>query len=52
MGESVKKGKFIKNIFFQTMFNEVKKVVKLIYADVKAHINQQDKKELFIRSTM
>ena len=34
------------------MLNEVKKKLqKMISADVKAHLKQQGKKELFIRST-
>ena len=31
---------------------KLKKVIKIISAEVKAHLKQQDKKELWIRSTL
>ena len=47
MGGSVKKEKFVSKIFFQILLNEVvKKLLKVISADVKADVKQQEIKEL------
>ena len=46
MGESVKKGKFMTEIFFQKMLNEVlKSCKKMMFTDVKADVKQQEVKE-------
>ena len=51
-GESVKKGKILnKNIFSVIVEWSLKKLQEMISAGVKTYVKQQDKNELFVRST-